>query len=341
MIQLLLLMMGMNFVVLPDLETDPSPYPGDSVDDVAIWYDAADPEKSVVIATLKASNQRPVLPTGLLTYDLSGNQLQFLSGGTPNNIDIRTGFETPEATISLIVASHWYTGKIGLYRFDSETRSIALVNLFDTGVDKLKGLCVAHYNDQFYYFAVGGSGQVEQYRVVSLDQVEFERRWELGSEAEGCVADDTGGEIYIAEENVGIWSLPLDPAIESKPTLFDKVRLFGPLKKGIEGLAILTHGANRYLVASVQEKNRFVIYDLENKSHVGTFRVQATDAINDIDGVTKTDGIEIFNTPLGAQFPNGLIVVQDDQNDSGKLTLNQNFKYISRHQLLDALEGRK
>lgn len=337
-------MMGMNFVVLPDLETDPSPYPGDSIDDMAIWYDAADPEKSVVIATLKASNQRPVLPTGLLTYDLSGNQLQFLSGGTPNNIDIRPGFKTPDATISLIVASHWFSGKIGLYRFDTKTRSIALVNLFETGVDKLRGLCMAHYNDQFYYFAVGGTGQVEQYKVVSMNQVELERRWELASGAEGCVADDTGGEIYIAEENVGIWSLPLDPAIESKPILFDKIRLFGPLKKGIEGLAILTHKTNRYLVASVQEQNRFAIYDLKDKSHVGTFRVQAVasiDVTDDIDGVTRTDGIEIFNTPLGAKFPNGLLVVHDDQNDSGRVKLNQNFKYISRNQLLNALEGRK
>lgn len=339
-------MMGMNFVVLPDLETDPSPYPGDSIDDVAIWYDASDPDKSVVIATLKASNQRPVLPTGLLTYDLAGNQLQFLPGGTPNNIDLRPGFQTPDATISLIVASHWFTGEIGIYRFNSETRSIALVNLFETGVDKLRGLCMAEYNDQFYYFAVGGTGQVEQYRVASLDRVEFERRWDLGSEAEGCVADDTEGRIYIAEENVGIWSLPVDPTKESKPALFDKTRLFGPLKKGIEGLAILTHEANRYLVASVQNKSRFAIYDLADQSYVGTFRVNATDGtketkgtdgIEGIDGVTHTDGIEIFNSPLGKLFPNGLVVVHDDDNQHSKLQPNQNFKFISRNQLLDAL----
>ncbi|MFT5563234.1 MAG: 3-phytase [Candidatus Azotimanducaceae bacterium] len=331
-------MMGMNFVLLPDLETDPSPYPGDSIDDVAIWYDPARPEKSVVIATLKASNQKPVLPTGLLTYDLKGNQLQFLPGGTPNNIDLRPGFEVLGSTISLIVASHWYTGEVGLYHIDSGTRNISLIRLFDTGVDKLRGLCMAKQGGQFYYFAVGGTGDVEQYRVVSLDEVVLERHWKLDSEAEGCVADDIGGRVYIAEENTGIWSVPIDPRIdsgkESTPMLFDKIRLFGPLKKGIEGLAILTHETNRYLVASVQDKNRFAIYDLDDKSHIATFHIGAT---NDIDRVTDTDGIEIFNSPLGDQFPNGLVVVHDDQNQQRELELNQNFKFVSRDQLLDAL----
>jgi len=331
-------MMGMNFVLLPDLETDPSPYPGDSIDDVAIWYDTSDPENSVVMATLKASNQRPVLPTGLLTYDLMGNQLQFLSGGTPNNIDLRPGFPAQGSTISIIAASHWYSGKVGLYRLDSATRRVSLIKLFSTGVDKLRGLCMAKQVDQFYYFAVGGTGVVEQYRIAALDEVVLERRWKLGSEAEGCVADDLGGRVYIAEENTGIWSLPLDPGLdpgqESKPALFDKVRLLGPLKKGIEGLAILKHEANRYLVASIQEKNRFAIYDLDDQSYIAAFRIKAT---NDIDDVTNTDGIEIFNGPLGQQFPNGLIVVHDDQNEQNKLQLNQNFKFISRKQLLDAL----
>jgi len=197
---------------------------------------------------------------------------------------------------------------------------------------------MARLGDQFYYFAVGSSGIVEQYRVATLDEVVLERRWKLDSEAEGCVADDLGGRVYIAEESMGIWSLPLDPSISSKPTLLDEIRLFGPLRKGIEGLAILTHEANRYLVASVQGKSRFAVYDLSDQSYITTFRIEGA---NGIDDVTKTDGIEIFNSPLGKPYPNGLIVVHDDENKERDLLLNQNFKFISRNKLLDALGALK
>ena len=54
--------------------------------------------------------------------------------------------------------------------------------------------------------------------------------------------------------------------------------------------------------------------------------------------MTRTDGIDIFNGSLGPDFPEGLIVVQDDRNEHRPKAQNQNFKFISRQLLLDALE---
>lgn len=320
----------MNFLLYPEIETDPSPYPGDSVDDAVVWYNDKNPEESLVLATLKASNQRPVLPTGILTYDLQGNQLQFLKGGTPNNIDLRPGFPSGDQRHSIIAASHWYTGKVGLYQLDAN-RMLKELKLFDTGVDKLRGLCMGKLDDQFFYFAIGGTGTIERYRIVDLTEVVLDGRWQLETESEGCVVDETGNRVYIAEENRGIWYLPLNPSENTKPALLDRIRFFGPLVKGIEGLAILKDGEQRYLVASVQEKSRFAVYNLTTNEYVATFRVNPKGSI---DGVTKTDGVEIFNGPLGAQFPEGLMVLHDNKNEPQS---NQSFKYVSRGSLLDAI----
>lgn len=335
MINPLLFIFGLNFVLFPTVETTPSPYPGDSVDDPAIWYNIENPEQSVVLGTLKASNLRPVQPTGILVYDLSGKQLQFLSGGTPNNIDLRPNFPVGTKQQTLIAASHWYEEEVGLYQFDASTRQLSLINLFPTGVKKLRGLCMANHQDQFYYYAVGSSGDVEQYRVVSLDEVKLENRWQLSSEAEGCVADDPNGWLYIAEENVGIWKLPLNPEIKSAPQLVDKIRLFGPLKKGLEGMSILEHKQERFLIVSVQEKSRFAVYQLPEETYLGSFAIKSK---GEVDGVSKTDGIDIMNQSLGEQFPNGLIVVHDDSNEQNPADLNQNFKFLPRQQLIEALE---
>ena len=61
----------------------PVPSRGDAADDPAIWIHPDAPEQSLVVGTDKRS--------GLLVYDLSGNQLQHLVAGNLNNVDLRTG----------------------------------------------------------------------------------------------------------------------------------------------------------------------------------------------------------------------------------------------------------
>ena len=65
------------------VETDPVPGGGDA-DDAAIWVHPSDPDRSTIIGTDKES--------GLGVYDLSGTQIQFVTGIQPNNVDIRHDF---------------------------------------------------------------------------------------------------------------------------------------------------------------------------------------------------------------------------------------------------------
>ena len=59
-----------------------------------------------------------------------------------------------------------------------------------------------------------------------------------------------------------------------------------------------------------------------------------------IDGTSITDGIDAANINFNPDFPEGLIVIQDNDNMQGKRKKRQNFKYVSFAQVLDALELR-
>lgn len=73
--------------------------------------------------------------------------------------------------------------------------------------------------------ATSALGAVKQWQLTaSADGITATevRSFDLGSIAEGCVADDATGSLFIAEEGVGIWRLAADPALGDMRTLIDK-----------------------------------------------------------------------------------------------------------------------
>ncbi len=319
--------------LLPALETDSSPYPGDSLDDATVWIHPDNVNQSVILGTVKASNQTPVKPTGILVFDLSGKQLQFLQDGTPNNIDSRGGFPDQTGVQTLIAASHWWSDKIGFYRIDVESRQLQKVTEFQTAVDQLRGLCLGRVDSKFMVVGIGSSGIVEQYQVAKDYKATLIHRWQLASESEGCVIDDETRKLYVTEEGTGIWQFDLET--DAQPILLDKVRWFGPLKKGLEGLALLEVNTKKYLVVSLQEKSRFAVYDLATEQHLINFRI---DDHGQIDGVSKTDGVHIEATAT-AIFPRGFMVVHDDENSDQNGSLStQNFKIVPLESLIELIQ---
>ena len=58
-----------------------------------------------------------------------------------------------------------------------------------------------------------------------------------------------------------------------------------------------------------------------------------------VDGVEGTDGLDVTSTPLGPEYPAGLLVVMDGENtDPDGSTANQNFKLVSWQAVADALQ---
>ena len=54
-----------------------------------------------------------------------------------------------------------------------------------------------------------------------------------------------------------------------------------------------------------------------------------------VDEVTKTNGIAAVSSPLGADYPSGLLIVQDDVDNIQEK--GQNFKLISFQDIIRAL----
>ena len=67
---------------------------------------------------------------------------------------------------------------------------------------------------------------------------------------------------------------------------------------------------------------------------VGKFHIVANEALG-IDGASETDGLDLVSAPLNAEYPLGLLVVQDGRNLMP--SARQNFKYVSWKDVLETL----
>lgn len=321
--------------VLPSVESEPVASFGDAADDPAIWVDRQDPSRSVVIATDKKR--------GLNVYDLEGKLIHSVTDGRMNNVDVRDGFAFGGHAITLVAATNRTRKSISLYRYDAQARQLQALPGGDlaTGFDDPYGLCMYRSagNGAYYVFANdSANGRIRQWRVsAKAGKIagELVREIEVGSQAEGCAADDELGHLYVAEEDVALWKYSAEPRDGSRRTSIDTVEK-GHLRDDIEGLSIY-YGAKGagYLVVSNQGEDNYAVYRRENDNeYLGKFAVVANSEAA-IDGASETDGLDIVSTPLGERFPEGLLVVQDGRNLMP--AERQNFKYVSWKDALRSL----
>lgn len=306
-------------------ETDPVESEGDAADDPAIFVDRTRPERSLILGTDK--------DRGLGVYDLEGNLLQFLDTGHFNNVDVRDRFPLGGQEIAIAAACETSKEAVAIFRIDPEARRLVeLDGRFELGVDPA-GLCLSRTADgRIYVFVTGFDREVEEDDWLSQWELlprsdgsvgaKRVRRIRVSSACEGLVADDEAGVLYLAEENVGIWSLPVDPASAVAPRLRHRVHPDGKLHRDVEGLALADTRTGSYLIASSQGSDDFVVFRRDDDlSYVTRFELSESPGI---DRVTHTDGIEAFVGPLGHLYPAGLFIAQDDENDDGR----QNFKLV-------------
>lgn len=315
-------------------ETEPVASEGDAADDPAIWVDREDPARSLVIGTDK---QR-----GLHLYDLAGRLLQSLPDGRLNNVDLREGFPLGDRTAILLAATNRSDNSIRFYELDPQARLLrSLGEGVPTGLREPYGICLyASATGAFHVFVNdAGSGRVRQWQLdgaggsIAARQV---REFVVGSQAEGCVADDERGALYVAEEDVALWKYGAEAGTGSRRRLVDRVGGRNGLVADLEGVAIWRGpGGTGFLVLSNQGANNYALYRLEgDHAFVGLFAV-AADAGGRIDGTSDTDGLEVTSVALGADFPEGLLVVQDGRNEpAGE---RQNFKLVSWRDVAQAL----
>ena len=302
-------------------ETDPVPNGGDAADDPAIWLHPTDRDQSLVIGTDKKG--------GLAVYDLEGNELAYLADGDMNNVDIRYGFELGGEPVDLVTAGNRTDDTVAIYRVDVSGRTLVDVAAGSVAAGVVVyGSCMyrSPMTGDTFVLVDSEEGEVVQLRLrddggrVAAEEV---RRFDVGSQTEGCVADDELGWLYIGEEAEGIWRYGAEPDAGDARVAVDSTGSGGNLTADVEGLALyLLPGGRGYLVASSQGENAYAVYEREgDNAYVGSFRI----VDGDFDRTSDTDGLDVTSAALGALYPSGLLVVQDGSNDDG----NQNFKLVA------------
>jgi 3-phytase len=307
--------------VVAAVETEPISTGGDSADDPTLWVNPADAQQSLIIGTNKKR--------GLAVYDLSGKEIQFLADGQLNNVDHRDDFPLDGKKVPIVTASNRSNNSIAIYKINAETTRLESVaaGVIKTTIEAY-GACMYHSSksDKFYYFGTSKQGVVEQYELLDAGQgtvsAKRVRQINVGTQLEGCVADDELGYLYVGEEDVGIWKYNAEPDANLERVKVDGVG-GGNLVADVEGLTIAygTDGKG-YLIASSQGNNTYAVYRREGaNAYVKSFRIVAGDKI---DRVTETDGIHVTTANLGPLFPKGVFIAQDGSDDTGK----QNFKLV-------------
>jgi len=320
--------------VAATLETPPVDSSGDAADDPAIWVHPVDPALSLVIATDKQ--------LGLYVYDVDGNLLQTLADGRMNNVDLRDGFMLGGTSRTLVAASNRSDDTIDFYLLDPAMRRLTAAGLsVPSGFTDPYGLCMyaAPGGAHFVFVNETDSGRFRQWRIedgaggIAATMV---REFDVGSQAEGCVADDELGHLYVAEENVALWRYSADPAGGTARVEIDRVRGTNGLAADLEGVALWRgDGGSGFVVVSNQGANNYAVYrrGLAN-GFVGRFAIVENAALG-IDGVTQTDGLELTRSSVGPRFPDGLLVVQDGSNQG--TVGRQNFKFVSWRLVAESL----
>jgi myo-inositol-hexaphosphate 3-phosphohydrolase len=318
--------------VAADGETTPVDHGGDAADDPAIWVHPVVPSASVVIGNDKQG--------ALEVYDLTGARIQQITApaGAWGNVDVRQAVTIGGSTLGLVGAVR---GGMRFYAVDPASRRLSLVT-DDTGTLPSgggEGFCLYHsqMSGRLYAFVNNQSGRVRQFEIHDADgdgllQGALVRELHVGSETEGCVADDETGAFYISEEDVALWRYDAEPGAGSGRTRVDDVGSGGNLVADIEGLTLvhLPDGGG-YLIASAQNvadpgNSFFAVYERTGSNgFVAAFRVVSGVAA---DGCQRTDGIAAYPGSLGPMFPTGLFVCQDNTNTAPGSSGNQNFKLV-------------
>lgn len=319
----------------PSAQTEPVKTFGDAADDPAIWVHPDDPALSVIIGTQKK--------LGINVYDMSGKLLQSRPDGRINNVDLRYGFQLDGKSVDVVTASNRTTQSIGIWTVDPATRTLVDVSdgTIATEMGDPYGACMykSAATGGYYVFINDTDGLVKQWQLHDAGNGQISasvvREFSVGSQTEGCVADDELGHLYVGEEDVALWKYSAEPDGGDARTMVDNTDT-GNLTDDVEGVSIY-YGADGtgYLVASNQGADNYVIYERQGDNRfLGHIHIIADEATG-IDGASETDGLDVTSANLGPAFPNGALVVQDGRNISP--VENQNFKIVPWERVATAL----
>jgi 3-phytase len=301
----------------PTLATDPV---SADPDDPAIWVNAADPARSLILGTNKVA-----APHGaLVVFGLDGKTRQTISGlDRPNNVDVEYSLLLPDGPADIAVTTERLQRRLRVYRITAGgltdiTGATAVFEGQPGESGAPMGVALYRRSRDGSLFAIVSrktgprDGYLWQYdlqhdgagKVKAVKVREFGRFSGVG-EIEAVAVDDALGYVYYADEGNGIHKYYADP---DHPDAAQELAWFG--REGYrgdrEGLALYARPDNTgYLLSTDQlpGNSRHFVYprDGDQSKPLRVFT----------GGADETDGADATAALLGPQFPNGLFIVMN------------------------------
>lgn len=302
-------------------------------DDPAIWYNAEQPEASLILGTDKE------IGGGLYVFDLQGNiqsDLVVRDLAYPNNVDVEYGFALNDSTVIDIAAT--VERPRGLFRIfsvpDMQPLDGGGIPAFATEADTAyqRPMGVAFYkrpsDGQIFLIASRKQGPTDgtylwQYAVLPADsnRVRLELVRTFGqfsggeSEIEAIMVDDSLGYVYYSDELRAIRKYYADPERGN-----EELAAFGEsdFLDDREGISLWPTGSQTgYIIVSNQQDNSFNVYprNPDNHQHELITRWYLS--------TMESDGNELLARPLGPQFPKGIFVAMSEDTTFHYYSLEQ------------------
>ena len=312
--------------IYPQGETEPYKSSDDYFDDPAIWV-TKNPEESLILGTHKKE--------GVFIYNLKGKLLHIIKKKNANNIDTFSGFNhagsfTEGAALSI-------KGR-GFQLFSLSSTFPYLKKMSRVIPTRVRpyGICSMIFKGNLYLSVTGKKRNAQIFVYQNTEsgfRLKTKQILSIKTKNEGCVFNPENGDLFIAEEERGLWKWnhSENKAYKNKQ-LIAGISNFD-LASDLEGVTLYNSNGVNLIIVSVQSKNTFAVFDLEEPHrYKGQFSIGR---LGRIDGVSHTDGIASTSLNLGPLYPKGLFVVQDDENrEEGEEFVGQNFKLVSWERIL-------
>ncbi len=308
-----------------------------------------------------------------------------------NNVSIVRGFRLGGRTVDLAVTTDRGRDQLRSYVIDPTTRTLRDVTTANPSFvfsadpaevnEQTTAYGLATYSDNGHSYAVATRRNRTDVAILELvadatgavgyrkvDTIAFPKTFTLpngstwspcedpGADAqlEGLVVDSDTHSLYAAQEDIGLWRVPLRGGTAGVPRSVERTKEFGVpatydaatdectvtgkdpgfggrIAADTEGLTIYRTGPlSGSLLVSSQGDNTFYTYDRVFNRPIKHFAVVDGPRA---DGSSDCDGADTVATPLPG-YPHGLLVVQDGTNTpdevgaDGSVRVNTNFKFL-------------
>ncbi len=298
-------------------------------DDPAIWINQVDPSNSLILGTMKVAAP----DGGLAVFGLDGKLRQFLKGANrPNNVDVEYGLDLDATPTDIAVLTERLGRRLRVYAIPVNGGALRDISAGalpilagapgDEGAPMGIGLYRRPKDGAIFAIVAPKAGPKEgylwQYRLEDDGSGRVSARFvrRFGSfggsgEIEAVVVDDELGYVYYADEIAGIHKWHADPdSLDASKEL----ALFATsgYEQDREGLGIYTaSGGQGYLVSVDQLPGESVFHLYRREGELGRPQDHSAEVLSFTAGADSTDGLDVTSTPLGPDFPDGLVVAMN------------------------------